>query len=101
MNWANKARKRWVQDGWFSNQEFSSWEEKQAYQEPRKDQWPGVIYEIDLTTLPRAEQPAIFESVKLQALLNVECGERGDYLFAKHEFLVLHRIPFATIAKTH
>lgn len=95
-SWALKIRERLLQQGWTSYQTHLSWEEKQA----KKDDWPGVIYEIDLGIGSHAHKPVIFESAKLQAWLNVEQGE-GRYQHAANEVLILHRIPAASIVRSY
>ncbi|KIH89170.1 hypothetical protein SPBR_07964 [Sporothrix brasiliensis 5110] len=104
MRWAKKRRDAWVRAGMRSNQEDlqnASWAELNAYQEPKEADWPGAIYEIDLSKIPLSARPALFESTQLQAELNVEQSSGNGYQFAENEFLILYRIPSASIVSMY
>ncbi|KJR81232.1 uncharacterized protein SPSK_01253 [Sporothrix schenckii 1099-18] len=104
LRWAKKRRDTWVRAGMLSNRkdlQNASWAERNVYQEPKEADWPGVIYEIDLSKIPPSARPALFESTRLQAELDVEQSSGNGYQFAKNEFLILYRIPSASIVSTY
>lgn len=103
-NWAQMRREAWVRAGWKTNPPHLSnatWMERQAYREPKKDEWLGVVYKIDLSVLPPARRPALFESTQLLGTLDVDHSERHEYKYANNEFLILHCIPDTSIVGTY